>query len=92
MNKLNIIYKYTFHGAKPLSIHVSKNYEILDVINQKGRIVIYIAEEQSASKVIELIFHAIPTGERYDIVSSGEYISTVSLFRGDEVYHIYRER
>lgn len=89
-----VIYKYELQpGEQVQKIALKKWYKILSVIEQAGKIQLYaIVDIDSADYSPNIYVH--PTGMQLpdNIIEDFEFIDTVSLFSGNFVAHIFKDK
>jgi hypothetical protein len=87
------IYKYNLARNGERNIDMPKDSKILSTIGQHGCIVLYamVDDDSPEEREIHTII-TIGTGRNADSVENCRFIGTVSLYGGNEMYHVFEKQ
>lgn len=89
-----LIFKYELQpGESQQKVKLHKEHKILSVIEQAGKIQMYAIVNVDTPQE-EVIIYVEPTGMQLsdDIMTHYDFIGTVSLFSGNFVAHIFKDK
>jgi len=87
---MKVIYKYTLRVIQSTqTLMVPIHSEIRFVEEQNNIICIWMEVDLDETISVPFRFKVLATGEEFSVNEVEEYVGSVKLFNGAEIYHIY---